>query len=109
MQNSRDSSALRQKTERRGQGNIRAYGASDITAAVRRPQNVQNGGKAIPMHPDKQKQKKKKRIVDFSIPQKFDFSFFLIVLILLTFGLIMLFSSKAIHLNWFTDLIRVSQ
>lgn len=95
MLNSRDSSALRQGTERRsqGNGNIRAYGASDITAAVRRPQNVQTGGKAIPMHPDKQKQKKKKRIVDFSIPQKFDFSFFLIVLILLTFGLIMLFSA----------------
>lgn len=35
----------------------------------------------------------KKRIIDFSIPQKFDFSFFLIVLILLTFGLVMLFSA----------------
>lgn len=35
----------------------------------------------------------KKRVVDFSIPQKFDFSFFLIVIILLTFGLVMLFSA----------------
>ena len=35
----------------------------------------------------------KKRVLDFSIPQKFDFSFFLIVLILLTFGLVMLFSA----------------
>ncbi|MBP3854612.1 MAG: putative lipid II flippase FtsW [Ruminiclostridium sp.] len=38
--------------------------------------------------------KNKKRVIDFSIPQKFDFSFFLIVLILLTFGLVMLFSAS---------------
>ncbi|MBQ3841120.1 MAG: putative lipid II flippase FtsW [Ruminiclostridium sp.] len=93
MQNSRDSGALRQRTENSGRGNIRAYGASDITAAVRRPQPVKQNRKAIPMHPDKQKEKKKKKVLDFSIPQKFDFSFFLIVLILLTFGLIMLFSA----------------
>ena len=37
--------------------------------------------------------KSKKKVLDFSIPQKFDFSFFLIVLILLTFGLVMLFSA----------------
>ena len=37
--------------------------------------------------------KNKKRIIDFSIPQKFDFSFFLIVVILLAFGLVMLFSA----------------
>lgn len=93
MLNSRDSGALRQVPERGRRENIRAYGASDITAAVRRPQASKQNKKAIPMHPDKTAQKKKKKIVDFSIPQKFDFSFFLIVLILLTFGLIMLFSA----------------
>ena len=36
---------------------------------------------------------KKKRLIDWSIPQKFDFSFFLIVTVLLAFGLIMLFSA----------------
>ena len=41
----------------------------------------------------KPKDKNKKRVIDFSITQKFDFSFFLIVLILLTFGLVMLFSA----------------
>ncbi len=35
----------------------------------------------------------KKRLIDFSIHQRFDFSFFLIVIILLTFGLVMLFSA----------------
>lgn len=36
---------------------------------------------------------KYRRFVNFSIPRRFDFSFFMIVLILLAFGLIMLFSA----------------
>ncbi len=64
------------------------------------------GGQSAPAQPGKpaaEKQQRpaaappgprtKKKVVDFSIPQKFDFSFFLIVIILLTFGLVMLFSA----------------
>ncbi|MCM1335136.1 MAG: putative lipid II flippase FtsW [Bacteroides sp.] len=40
-----------------------------------------------------------RRFVNFSIPQRFDFSFFLIVLILLAFGLIMLFSATYASAN----------
>ncbi len=36
---------------------------------------------------------KLRRFVNFSIPQRFDFSFFMIVMILLAFGLVMLFSA----------------
>lgn len=57
-----------------------------------RPQARQNNAQArrqsVPAKP------KKKSIFDFSIPQKFDFSFFMIVVILLAFGLIMLFSAS---------------
>lgn len=35
-----------------------------------------------------------KRFANFSVPQKFDFSFFMIVVILMAFGLIMLFSAS---------------
>ncbi len=35
-----------------------------------------------------------KSFVNFSIPQKFDFSFFIIIIILLAFGLVMLFSAS---------------
>ncbi len=41
----------------------------------------------------KAKDKDKKKLIDWSMPQKFDFSFFLIVTILLAFGLVMLFSA----------------
>lgn len=37
--------------------------------------------------------KEKKKLIDWAMPQKFDFSFFLIVTILMAFGLVMLFSA----------------
>ena len=60
--------------------------------------NTATAGNAVPKKrrspaPKAAAKKEKKKVVDFSIPQRFDFSFFLIVLILLTFGLVMLFSA----------------
>lgn len=46
--------------------------------------------KAAPKAPEA---KDKKKLIDWSMPQKFDFSFFLIVTILMAFGLVMLFSA----------------
>lgn len=43
--------------------------------------------------PKKENTGKLRRFVNFSVPQRFDFSFYVIVLILLAFGLIMLFSA----------------
>ncbi len=48
---------------------------------------------ARPLNPQAAVPQNKKKLIDFSIPQRFDFSFFLIVIILLTFGLVMLFSA----------------
>ena len=42
--------------------------------------------------PEKKHRADVKRFINFSIPQKFDFSFFMIILIFLAFGLVMLFS-----------------
>lgn len=56
-------------------------------APARRKQKVRSKADAMAA------KKEKKKVIDFSIPQKFDFSFFLIVIILLTFGLVMLFSA----------------
>ena len=43
--------------------------------------------------PEKKRRADVKRFINFSIPQKFDFSFFMIILIFLAFGLVMLFSA----------------
>ena len=73
--------------------NYRSTGAPALPA--RRPQPA-----AQPQQRQKQKApvkaaaaKNKKKLIDWSMPQKFDFSFFLIVTILLAFGLVMLFSA----------------
>ena len=67
-------------------------------AAVRRNTvpavQPQNGGAAA------LNKKGKKKIINFSIPEKFDFSFFLIVMILLAFGLVMLFSATFASAKW---------
>ena len=54
----------------------------------------QNGGAAA------LNKKGKKKLINFSIPEKFDFSFFLIVIILLAFGLVMLFSATFASAKW---------
>lgn len=49
--------------------------------------------------PKKENTANLRRFVNFSVPQRFDFSFFVIVLILLAFGLIMLFSATYASAN----------
>lgn len=82
---------MNRRPETDGNRNIRA---------VRRPAN---GGAAVRNNPrpvQKNDKKKKsgsldlKQFINFAIPQKFDFTFFMIVVILLAFGLIMLFSAS---------------
>ena len=76
---------------------MQMYNRSDAEAAApRAPQNVpaqKPNAKARPAKNAAAAKKNRKGIIDFSIPQKFDFSFFLIVLLLLAFGLVMLFSA----------------
>ena len=64
------------------QGQVRAIQQNRSTQA----QTVKKSNKA--MRPDM------KSFVNFHIPQKFDFTFFMIIVILLAFGLVMLFSAS---------------
>ena len=47
--------------------------------------------------------KEKKKLINWAMPQKFDFSFFLIVTILMAFGLVMLFSATYASAKFATD------
>jgi len=87
--------------QRRSLGSVRPmqmYSGNDAGAPVqqRTPRNVPAPRPQAKVRSAKDAaaaKKKKKSIIDFSIPQKFDFSFFLIVILLLAFGLVMLFSA----------------
>ncbi len=57
-------------------------------AAVRSAQKERNQGRSSAT------KEELKKFVNFRIPQKFDFSFFMIIIILLAFGLVMLFSAS---------------
>ena len=94
----RNASIERKSVPAPQQPNIRMYKGGQSAPA--RPAGP--GAEKQPARPGTEKQPKpaasakprtKKKVVDFSIPQKFDFSFFLIVIILLTFGLVMLVSA----------------
>ena len=84
----------------------RGNNSAAVNARSRTAGTVMSAGTAVPAaaphkpaikldrRAEKQKKKeKRKSVIDFSIPQKFDFSFFLIVIVLMAFGLVMLFSS----------------
>ena len=86
--------------QQRSLGSVRPmqmYNGSDAENSTRRlPQNApaqKPRAKAADAKKAAAAKNKKKGIIDFSIPQKFDFSFFLIVLLLLAFGLVMLYSA----------------
>lgn len=71
--------------------NYRSNAAAAPALPARRPAPQQQPRQQ--KAPAKAAAKNKKKLIDWSMPQKFDFSFFLIVTILLVFGLVMLFSA----------------
>ncbi len=73
---------VQQKSARRP---IQAKSAADVNNVNKNSQQKKNNAG---MRPDM------KSFVNFKIPQKFDFSFFMIIIILLAFGLVMLFSAS---------------
>lgn len=69
----------------------------NVRALNRQVPSVQsvNNGRPLQKKPKKQETGYElKNLLKFSIPQKFDFTFFMIVIILLAFGLVMLFSAS---------------
>ncbi len=72
---------------------IKIVSSATVAAPMQGVRRPAPAGKKKEVPKDAAVPKNKKRLVDFSIPQKFDFSFFLIVILLLTFGLVMLFSA----------------
>lgn len=84
VRNRQPAPQMRQNTQRR----------ANVQARQGNAQVRQNSVQAQARRRNTPAKPKKKSIFDFSIPQKFDFSFFMIVVILLAFGLIMLFSAS---------------
>lgn len=81
----RQSRTVRQNTQRSVPQNAIPFRGAASAAGGNRA-----AGTALPKNQNKGQLR---RFVNFSIPQRFDFSFFMIVLILLAFGLVMLFSA----------------
>lgn len=82
------SPAARQNTQRRS--SAMPQNAIPFRGAASPARGNKTAGTALPQSRNKSQLR---RFVNFSIPQRFDFSFFMIVLILLAFGLVMLFSA----------------
>lgn len=106
-QNRRNAAPRRRNSSPQNRRTAQVRQGSSHNAQKRQPQRTQAAVRNKPQSANGETAVKKNRLglskaerpdmksfVNFSIPQKFDFSFFIIIIILLAFGLVMLFSAS---------------